>query len=392
MGLVISCFFIICQVNCQTPHGAVKKEVIPGAWRMHDYVESLQGKRVGLVVNHTSLVRNTHLVDTLLSKGIRVKAIFAPEHGFRGKADAGSVLNNEVDTKTGIRIVSLYGEKKKKPVKADLDSIDIMVFDIQDVGVRFYTYINTLQYVMEALADVKKPLLLLDRPNPNGHYVDGTVLDTAYSSFVGLNPIPIVYGMTMGEYAQMLNDEAWIPKHCDVRIVMCENYDHTTMYAPPVKPSPNLPNLRSMLLYPGICLFEGTIMSLGRGTTTPFQVVGNPAYPDHSFSFTPVATEGAMNPPLKDQLCYGVDLSKLNEDSLFALRKLDLSVLLHMYNTMDTSGFFNAKWFDTLAGGPSFREAILAGKNEAEIRAGWDADLIAFKKKRKQYLLYPDFE
>jgi uncharacterized protein YbbC (DUF1343 family) len=378
-------------VTCQTPQQKVVNRVIPGAERFQDYIHMLQGKRVGLVVNHTSTIGRTHLLDTLLSKGINVKAIFAPEHGFRGKADAGDIINNEVDSKTGIRIISLYGEKKK-PSKQDIDSIDIMVFDIQDVGVRFYTYINTLQYVMESLASAKKTLVLLDRPNPNGHYIDGPVLDTAYRSFVGFNPVPIVYGMTMGEYAQMVNDEAWIPKHCELKIVLCEHYDHTTMFEPPIKPSPNLPNLRSILLYPGICMFEGTVMSLGRGTSTPFQVVGNPSYPDKSFSFTPVATEGAKNPPLKDKLCYGVDLSKTNVDSLFALRKMDLSILLQVYQQMKSDTFFNAKWFDTLAGGTGFRKAIEAGQDEAQIRAGWTKDLEAFQQKRRQYLLYPDFK
>ena len=310
------------------------------------------------MVNQTSVVEKTHLLDTLLKSKINVVKVFAPEHGFRGKADAGELVNDSIDLKTGIPIISLYG-KKKKPVPKDLEGIDMIVFDIQDVGVRFYTYIYSLQYLMEALSEAKIPLIVLDRPNPNGHYIDGPILDTAYASFVGLDPIPVVYGLTIGEFGQMINGEKWIKGHCDLTVIPCTNYDHTMMYTLPVKLSPNLPNQRSILLYPGICFFEGTSYSLGRGTNMQFQVVGSPDYPDHAFSFTPRAMEGAMNPPLKDQLCHGVDLTKLDVDSLFQTKQMNLSVLLDVYQKSKKESFFNAEWFDTLAGGPGFRESIV---------------------------------
>lgn len=355
------------------------------------YLPLLYNKRVGLVVNQTSMIGNTHLVDTLLTLEVKIEKIFAPEHGFRGQADAGALISNERDAKTGIQIMSLYGQRKKATPE-DLADIDILVFDIQDVGVRFYTYINTLQYVMEAAADAGIMVVVLDRPNPNGHYIDGPILDTTYRSFVGLNPVPVVYGMTIGEYAQMVNGEGWIPKRCDLLVIPCKYYDHNTKYDLPVRPSPNLPNLRAVLLYPGICFFEGTPFSLGRGTNAPFQVVGDPSYPEKRFSFTPQGRPGAMDPPLKGVVCYGMDLTAQDLDSLFDQRKMDLSVLLHFYAVMDKSIFFNSKWFDTLAGGPAFREAIQKGWNEEQIRESWKAGLAAFNEKRKKYLLYSDFD
>jgi len=342
------------------------------------------------LVNQTSMIDHTHIIDSLLSLGVNIVKIFSPEHGLRGTADAGAEISDSIDKKSGLPIISLYGSKQT-PSKADLKDIDVMVFDIQDVGVRFYTYINTLQYLMQAVATEKIPLLVLDRPNPNGHYIDGPVLDFRYRSFVGLDPIPVVYGMTIGEFAQMINGEGWLLDSCYLTVIPCIGYDHNTMVDLPVKPSPNLPNLRSILLYPGICFFEGTNSSLGRGTDKPFQVAGNPAYPNKKFSFTPKAVPGATNPPQKDKKCYGLDLSKANVDSLFAVRHMDLSVLLTFYQQMDTAAFFNASWFDKLAGGPSFREAIQAGWNEKQIRESWKADLDKFNHRRKRYLLYKDF-
>ncbi len=368
-----------------------KTVVSPGAWSTDLYLPMLEGKRVGLVVNQTSTIGKTHLIDTLVSLGVHVVKIFAPEHGLRGTADAGEEIGDSIDAKTGIPIISLYGNKKT-PSHNDLFDLDLVVFDIQDVGVRFYTYINTLQYLMQALATAHMPLILLDRPNPNGHYIDGPVLDFKYRSFVGLDPIPVVYGMTIGEFGQMINGEGWLLDSCYLTVIPCKGYDHNTMYDLPIKPSPNLPNLRSILLYPGLCFFEGTDVSIGRGTDNQFQVAGSPVYPDKKFSFTPKAMPGATNPPLKDKKCYGVDLTKASVDSLFALRHLDLSVLLRFYSRMDTSTFFNASWFDKLAGGPSFREAIQRGESEEQIREGWKADIDKFRERRKRYLLYKDFD
>lgn len=388
---LISIFFIICQ-GCAQPslQAPVSQQPIkPGAWSTEEYLPILSGKKVGLIVNQTSTIGERHVLDTLISRGINVVKIFAPEHGFRGVADAGEHINDSTDAKTGVLILSIYGDKKK-PSKKDLTGVDILVFDIQDVGVRFYTYISTLHYIMEAAGQNDIPLILLDRPNPNGHYIDGPLMDTArYRSFVGMHPIPVVHGMTIGEYAKMINGERWTKAQCALTVITCKNYDHSRMYDLPIKPSPNLPNLRSIILYPGICFFEGTVASLGRGTAFPFQIVGHPDYPDKSFSFTPQPIPGAMNPPLKGQVCYGVDLRNADVDSLFKRSALDVSVLLEFYQKMPRETFFNASWFDKLAGGPSFREAIQAGKTEAQIRQMWAADLKAFDQKRKPYLLYP---
>ena len=403
LGHLISLFFVIC-VGAVTLHGQAgisppgypsdhKLPIsgIPAARDIKAYFPLLNKKKVGLIVNQTSIVGEEHLVDTLLALGVYIKTIFAPEHGFRGTADAGAHINDSVDAKTGIPIISIYGDKKK-PSTADLRGIDILIYDIQDVGVRFYTYVSTLLLVMEAAGENKIPLIVLDRPNPNGFYIDGPVLDTAhYKSFVGMLPIPVVYGMTPGEMAQMINGEKWIKKECQLTVIPCKYYDHNKTYDLPVKPSPNLPELRSVLLYPGICFFEGTVASLGRGTHKPFQVVGHPGYPDSTFSFMPVSTSGAKNPPLKNQVCYGVDLTQSNLDSLFKQRKMDISVLLNFYKKMNSSSFFNADWFDKLAGNPFFRQSIEAGWNEERIRASWKPDLDSFNEKRRKYLLYLDF-
>jgi uncharacterized protein YbbC (DUF1343 family) len=364
--------------------------ILPGAWDTEAYIPLISGKKVGLIVNHTSLISKTHLLDSLLSRNINVVKIFAPEHGLRGEADAGEVIKDGIDTKTGIKVISLYGEKKK-PSSVDLSGLDILVFDIQDVGVRFYTYISTLHYLMEAAGENKIPLIVLDRPNPNGHYIDGPLMDTAhYRSFVGMHPIPVVYGMTIGELGQMINGEKWIKSECHLTVIPCKNYDHQKSYDLPIKPSPNLPNLRSILLYPGICFFEGTTASLGRGTSTPFQVVGHPEYPDKSFSFVPSPNPGAMHPPLEGKRCFGVDLSGLPVDSLFQSRQLNLTVLLDFYQKMSKENFFNAPWFDKLAGSPAFRESIQKGWTEVRIRESWKKDLEEFRVRRKPYLLYPE--
>ncbi len=375
-------------------HAAQAKNVIVGAERIDQYLSLLKGKSVGLVVNQTSVIGSTHLLDTLLSLGIDVELVFAPEHGFRGTADAGEHVSNGVDPKTKTAIVSLYGDNKK-PKPGQLKDLDMLVFDIQDVGVRFYTYISTLQYVMEACAENNKPLVILDRPNPNGHYVDGPVLDTQYRSFVGMQPIPVVHGMTIGEYAKMLNGEKWLDneEQCTLTVIPCLNYDHKTFYALPVKPSPNLPNMTAIYLYPSLCFFEGTNnVSLGRGTEKPFQIYGSDLFPDNlPYSFTPKSMDGAKNPPLLDKQCFGYDLSNIPLDTL-RKQKFTLKYLLNAYKlSSDKSKFFNS-FFIKLSGKGSLRVQTEKGISEKSIKLSWKVQLAQFKEIRKKYLLYKDFE
>lgn len=396
-------FLMFFQINCgNSTQVAVEpapdrtKEVIVGAERMDEYLPLLKDKKVALLVNHTSTIGSTHLVDTLLALGIDIQAVFAPEHGFRGKADAGEKITDGKDPQTGVNLVSLYGSKRK-PGANDLEGIDWVVFDIQDVGARFYTYISTMSYVMEACAENKVPFLVLDRPNPNGHYVDGPIRDPSYQSFVGLHEIPVVHGMTVGEYAQMVNGEGWLGEglQCDLKVVTCKHYTHSTPYNLPIKPSPNLPNMRSIYLYPSLCFFEGTVASVGRGTNTQFQVYGHPDYPPEApHIFIPLSMPGAKNPKLKNKLCKGFDLTKKSPEEIRAEARLNLSYLIDFYrNFPDKENFFlENKWIDKLAGGPHLREQIIAGKTEEEIRASWQPGLEQFKKVRKKYLLYPDFE
>lgn len=375
-------------------HTVQAKNVVVGAERLDQYLPLLKGKSVGLVVNQTSVIGNTHLLDTLLSLGIDVQLVFAPEHGFRGTADAGEHVSNGVDPKTKTAIVSLYGDNKK-PKPGQLKDLDILVFDIQDVGVRFYTYISTLQYVMEACAENKKPLVILDRPNPNGHYVDGPVLDTQYRSFVGMQPIPIVYGMTMGEYAKMLNGEKWLANkvQCTITVIPCLNYDHKTFYSLPVKPSPNLPNMAAIYLYPSLCFFEGTNnVSLGRGTDKPFQIYGSDLFPENiPYAFTPKPVDGAKNPPLLDKKCYGYDLSTIPLDTL-RKQKFTLNYLLNAYKLSKDKNKFFSSFFIKLAAKGSLSVQIEKGMNEKTIKTTWKAQIAKFKAIRKKYLLYKDFE
>ena len=399
LSIIILFVFLI---NCQDSNSAAEvdfdepkmmpgKEIRPGAWQLPEYQKLLEGKRVGMVVNHTSTIGRRHTVDSLLNLGIRIECIFSPEHGFRGNADAGAHISDEKDPKTGITIVSLYG-KKRQPSAEDLQNIDIIVFDIQDVGARFYTYISTLHYVMQACALYDKPLLLLDRPNPNGHYIDGPVREARFQSFVGMHPVPVVYGMTIGEYAQMINGEGWLEngQTCDLQVIHCRNYDHQKMYDLPEAPSPNLPNLRSILLYPSLCFFEGTPISIGRGTKSQFQVIGHPHIENADYQFTPVSTFGAAKPKLQDQTCYGVDLTQLDEASIFAERKIQLEYILDFFRRLpEEDQFFNANgWFDKLAGTTTLREQILSGQSEDEIRSSWQPQLEKFAKVRAKYLLY----
>jgi uncharacterized protein YbbC (DUF1343 family) len=372
---------------CASTQSDTSKSLKTGAEQTTLYVPNLRGKTVALVVNHTSTIGQTHLADSLVSLGIKIKTIFAPEHGFRGTADAGEHVANGIDKKTGLPIVSLYGSNKK-PSVAQLEGIDVVIFDIQDVGARFYTYTSTMHYVMEACAEQGKQLLILDRPNPNGHYVDGQVLNKKFASFVGLNPVPVVHGCTVGELAQMINGEGWLTgnKKCNIQIIKCLNYKHSTPYAPPIAPSPNLPNLQSMLLYTSICFFEGTDVSVGRGTDKQFQVIGSPNPKNGEFKFTPEDKPGAKNPPQKGNLCYGLDLSKIDARS----QGFTLKYLLDFYQKSGAKDkfFSSPSFFDKLAGSDTLRKQIIAGMTETQIRASWKVDLDKYKAIRQKYLIY----
>ena len=366
-----------------------------GAERMEDYLSFLSGKSVGVVANPTSRVGSTHLVDTLLARDVDVKKIFCPEHGFRGQAEAGASINNEIDSKTGIPIVSLYG-KNKKPSPANLKDIDVLVFDIQDVGARFYTYISTLHYVMEAAAENGKKVIVLDRPNPNGFYVDGPVLEPKYKSFVGMHPVPIVHGMTIGEYALMINGERWLANglKCSLEVVTMNHYTHDSLYNLPVSPSPNLRTMNAIYLYPSICCFEGTSVSVGRGTNTPFEVIGTPYFrcviDGYNIAFTPKPIKGVSENPLHNgKSCIGWELIG-NSYKILKTKKLDLSYLIDMYKCSKDEKFFNS-FFEKLMGTGELRKQLEAGMNEDEIRKTWQPELDEFKAKRKKYLLYPDF-
>ncbi|WP_229689105.1 exo-beta-N-acetylmuramidase NamZ family protein [Puia dinghuensis] len=372
---------------------AAGAQIKTGAEQTDLYLPMLSGKTVAVFANTTSVIGKTHLVDSLLKKGIRITKIFSPEHGFRGEADAGATVGNQVDAATGIPIISLYGNKTK-PTAADLEGIDVMLFDIQDVGVRFYTYIASMQRYMEAAIENHRLLVILDRPDPNGFYVDGPVLDTAFRSFVGMQPIPIVYGMTIGEYARMLLGEHWVKGDTAFRLIVipCKNYTHGSRYVLPVKPSPNLPTMQSVYLYPALCLFEGTPVSLGRGTSKPFQQFGHPAFPHEGYSFTPESVPGATHPPQMGEVCYGYDLSAINVEKATGNR-WSLQWLLKAYALFpDKEHFFNGNGsgFDRLTGSSTLRQQLREGLTEDEIRKSWEPALSHFKTLRKKYLLYAD--
>ena len=372
-----------------------------GAERTNLYLELLKGKNIAVVANQTSVLTvlqraevapnvmgskkvTQHLVDYLHTyNGITIKKVFAPEHGFRGKADAGEIVKDGFDTKTGLPIVSLYG-KNKKPSAAQLTGIDIVVFDIQDVGARFYTYISSLHYVMEACAEAGIKVIILDRPNPNGHYIDGPILEPAHKSFVGMHKVPVVYGMTIGEYGQMINGEKWLKNgmQCNLKVIPLENYNHNTTYSLPIKPSPNLPNDKSINLYPSLCFFEGTNVSAGRGTEMQFQIYGSPFLAKKEFSYTPQANEGAKYPKYKNKLCFGEDLRTAKK-----LDKLDLSYLIKAYKQNTSKEFFN-NFFTKLAGTKKLQQQIEQGVTEKEIRESWVKDLEKFKLMRNKYLIY----
>jgi uncharacterized protein YbbC (DUF1343 family) len=363
-----------------------------GAERTEFYLPLLQDKKVGIIANQTSTIGPTHLVDSLVSLGIDVKRVFAPEHGFRGNAGAGEKISDSKDVKSGLPIVSLYGSNYK-PKTEVLEGLDVVIFDIQDVGSRFYTYISTMSYMMEACAENGISMMVLDRPNPNGHYVDGPILNKEFSSFVGLHEVPIVHGMTVGEYAKMVNGEGWLKEgiQCDITVVEMENYNRDEEYELPIAPSPNLPNMKAIYLYPSLCFFEGTELSEGRGTDKPFQQFGYPKMPNGNTTFKPKSIKGvAQYPKLEGKKCKGLDLSILTEDSLRNLRQVNLEWLIETYkNYPKKDKFFKTNFFDKLAGSSVLREQVIAGKSATEIRKDWETGLLEFKMMRKKYLLYP---
>ncbi len=361
-------------------------DIVLGAEQLDLILPKLAGKRVALLVNHTAMLGKTHLADTLLTRGANIKKIFSPEHGFRGNADAGEMTKSGVDPATGLPIVSLYG-KSKKPTPDQLMDVDVVIFDIQDVGLRFFTYISSLHYMMEACAENNKLLMILDRPNPHGGYVDGPILEPSFKSFVGMHPIPIVHGMTLGEMAQMINGEGWLEGQakCKLNIIPMENYSREIPYIVPIKPSPNLPTQNAILWYPSICLFEGTVVSVGRGTRSPFEVIGNPKLKGYDFQFTPMSIEGmSKNPPHQNQVCFGLDLSTVAPG-----QGISLKYLIEFYNSYPIKEEFFTPYFNTLAGTDKLKAQIISGLGEKEIKSTWERDINAFKAKRKKYLLYP---
>jgi uncharacterized protein YbbC (DUF1343 family) len=380
-ALIAGFIFFIQSVCCQQ-----EQEIITAAELTEVYFPKLLNKRIALVGNQTSMVKNVHLLDTMLKSGINVKKIFCPEHGFRGNVSAGETVKNSTDPSTGILIISLYG-KHYKPKPSDLSDIDVVLFDIQDVGVRCYTYLSTLHYVMEACAENGKKMILLDRPNPNGFYIDGPILNLKYKSYAGLNPVPLVYGMTIGEYALMINGEKWLKDriHCDLEIIQCKNYTHHSKNEIPVKPSPNLPNMKSVYLYPSLALFEGTVVNVGRGTEFPFQVFGHPELQNCNFTFTPKSLPASKYPLHRDTMCFGIDLRdySFQDSSYFTLKWL-----IFAYNNYPKKDSFFNSYFLNLSGNNILINQIKSGLNEEEIKNTWQQDFEIFKIIRSKYLLY----
>lgn len=387
--------FVACS-NAKPAQKSVEQEVplveiLTGDLRTEAYFPLLQGKRIGVYSNQTGMAGEEHVVDLLQRSGFNIVYIFSPEHGFRGEADAGEKVDNSVDAKTGLPIVSLYGQQGGKPDAKTMQQIDVLVMDIQDVGLRFYTYYITMCRLMDACAEQGKELIILDRPNPNGMYVDGPILDMKHKSGVGWLPIPVVHGMTLGELAQMVNGEKWLPqgRQCKLTVIPCTGYTHQSRYALTVAPSPNLPNMKSIYLYPSTCLFEGTVMSLGRGTDKPFQIYGHPQMKEQPYSFTPRSKPGATNPPQKDKLCYGKDLSTLDDEAIIR-EGLNLEYVIDAYQNLKLGDKFFTSFFEKLIGVDYVRQMIKAGKSAEEIRARWLPDVEKFKAQRKPYLLYEE--
>jgi uncharacterized protein YbbC (DUF1343 family) len=420
MNLIVLLFCLLITFSACNAQNNVKQKtlntdqekILSGAERINVYLPLIKGRKVGIFANQTSMVGNSHLVDTLRKLGVNIKVIFGPEHGFRGTASAGEKIGNYTDEKTGIPVISLYGNKRR-PSPEDLKDVDLLIFDIQDVGVRFYTYISSLQEYMEAAFENSKPLMILDRPNPNGFYVDGPVLDTKFKSFIGMQPIPIVYGMTIGEYAFMIAGEKWLSEKANAKhdyyrtaqnspdtpfhfqVIKCQNYTHTSKYVLPVKPSPNIPEIQSIYLYPSTCLFEGTALSEGRGTEKPFQIFGHPSLPKNLYQFVPKPNEGAKSSKHYFQTCYGWNLHGTPEEVLKKVDgKIQLKWLFEAYRLFPgkDSFFLKSNFFYRLAGNDILMQQIKDGKTEEEIRKSWEPALGEFKKIRKKYLLYTDFE
>lgn len=383
--LIILLFISILQTYSQSA------KVQVGAEATKEYLPLLKGKRIAVMSNNTGMVGNQHVVDLLVQNKANVVAIFSPEHGFRGNADAGEHVSSSVDEKTGIPIRSLYDGDAGKPSKESMALFDIMIIDVQDVGLRFYTYYITMAKLMDACAEYNKKMIILDRPNPNGHYVDGPILDMKHKSGVGWLPIPVVHGMTLGELALMINGEKWLPESrvCDVTVIKCKNYTHQTFYQLPIAPSPNLPNMKSIYLYPSTCLFEATPVSLGRGTSFPFEVYGHPNMKGYTFSFTPRSIEGAKNPPQLNRLCYGVDLRNVPDEEIFK-NGFDLSYIIDAYKNLNLDDHFFRPFFEKLVGVDYIRKMIIEGKSAQEIKEMWKGDVVKFKKQRAAYLLYEE--
>lgn len=418
MKIILSVITVLLFAGCIAQPGTqpvanIEKKILAGAERINVYLPLIKGRKVGIFANQTSMVGNTHLVDTLKKLGIDIKIIFGPEHGFRGTASAGEKIGNYIDEKTGIPVVSLYGNKKR-PSAEDVKDVDVLIFDIQDVGTRFYTYISSLEEFMEAAFEFSKPLMILDRPNPNGFYVDGPVLDPKFKSFVGMQPIPINYGMTIAEYAFMIAGEKWLSAGANEKyeyyrtrgensvdtpfhfqVIKCVNYTHKSKYVLPVKPSPNLPEIQSIYLYPTTCLFEGTTLSEGRGTEKPFEYIGHPSLQKNMFSFTPSPNEGAKSSKYYGKVCYGWNFGGTPEEVLKKVNnKIQLKWLIDAYKIFPgkDSFFLKTNGFNRLAGNDILMQQIKDGKSESEIRKSWEPALSEFKKIRKKYLLYEDFE
>lgn len=385
-------FVSVLLISCS--NAQMKEKIQVGAERTQEYFHLLENKSIAITANQTTLIENTHLVDSLISAGFNIKKVFGPEHGFRGNTADGVEIASGIDPITGIPIISLYGNHKK-PTKEDLSGIDLVIFDIQDVGARFYTYISSMSYIMEACAENDVAVMILDRPNPHGDYVDGPVLKKEFSSFVGLHEVPVVHGMTIGEYAQMVNGEGWLKNgiKCNLTVIPCTNYDHTKIYNLPVAPSPNLPNNIAVQLYPSLCFFEGTIISVGRGTENPFQIIGHPDFDKGNYTFTPKEISGiARNPKYKGQICNGQSLKNIAINELPKERRLHLSWLIDYYKFFIDNDKFFTSYFKKLAGTDQLQKQIEAGLSKEEIRVSWEEGLFEFKKIRKKYLLYPDFE
>ena len=381
--VILTCITFYCQAN--------QNRVIVGAEQTNVYLPLLKNKRIAIFSNHTGMIGNKHLLDVLLENKINVVAIFSPEHGFRGNADAGEHVSSSVDSKTGVPILSLYDGKLGRPSEESMRKFDLLIVDIQDVGLRFYTYYASMVRLMDACAEYNRKMLILDRPNPNGHYVDGPILDMKYKSSVGWLPIPIVHGMTLGELAFMVNGERWLPasRICDITVIKCKNYTHQTMYELPIPPSPNLPNMKAVYLYPSTCYFEATPVSLGRGTQLPFQIYGHPNMLGYDYTFTPQSIPGAKNPPQLNRICHGVNLSELSNEEIWK-KGVDLSYLIDAYRNLNMDDYFFRPFFELLTGRDYVRKMIKQGKNADEIKAMWKEDVEKFKIQRKPYLIYEE--